>query len=185
MKGRETHQKIELYPARRAHAASIARMSRDLIEQGLGWTWKSARVERALTASDTLAVVASRGTQMLGFAIMTCGEERAHLVLFAVSPQARRTGLGSRLLAWLEACAIDAGVSQITLEVRATARDARAFYEARGFEPVRLLHGYYQKREHGVAMQKDLLSAPSGMLEPEQEDPLAYIFDNAARGGEG
>jgi len=177
MKGRETHHRIELRPARRSHAGSIARMSRDLIEQGLGWTWQRARVERALAASDTLAVIAQRGNQLLGFGIMTCGEERAHLLLFAVSPAARRTGVGTRLLDWLEVCAREAGVAHITLEVRATARDARAFYEARGFAPVRLLHGYYQRREHGVAMRKDLLDPT--LEEPPGENPLERIFKDA------
>lgn len=183
MKGRETHQEIELRPARRSHAGSIARMSRDLIEQGLGWTWRRARVERALSSSDTLAVIAARGKALLGFAIMTFDRDSAHLMLFAVSPDARRAGIGSRLLAWLETCAIDAGISRITLEVRATARDARAFYEARGFKPVRLLHGYYQKREHGVAMRKDIMPPPdSDATGSGGKDPLAHIFASAARG---
>ena len=39
---------ITLRPAQAGDARTIARMSRDLVEQGLGWTWNPQRVEAAL-----------------------------------------------------------------------------------------------------------------------------------------
>src|SRR5207302_105773 len=86
-------------------AQAIALMSRDFIEAGLGWKYDASRVMRAIRDRETLAVVAcdarsspaARGA-VNGFAIMEFGEERAHLVLLAVRPSHRRTGIGQRML---------------------------------------------------------------------------------------
>jgi len=77
-------------------------MSRDFIEAGLGWKYDAARVMRAIRDRETLAAVAcdvrssptARGA-VNGFAILEFGEERAHLVLLAVRPSHRRSGIAS------------------------------------------------------------------------------------------
>ena len=80
--------KFEL--AAETDALAIARMSRDLIETGLGWSWTAARVLRSIRHPETLVLVARQGSQIIGFAIMGFGEEAAHLSLLAVDPSHRR-----------------------------------------------------------------------------------------------
>ena len=41
--------------ARLADAPAIATMSRDYIEQGLGWSWTVGRVERAIRDPDIMS----------------------------------------------------------------------------------------------------------------------------------
>lgn len=147
---------VTLKLARAADAEAIARMSRDLIEQGLGWRWTAAHVARQIRCPDTLVLTARSSDRLLGFAIMHYGFEEAHLLLLAVRPQNRRQGIGRRLVAWLEKSARVAGVATVYLEVRAVNRAARAFYESLGYETVRRLPGYYSGRETALRMAHSL-----------------------------
>src|SRR5580700_8278615 len=91
--------------ARSSDAGEIAEMSRELIEQGLAWSWIPARVERAIKSRDSCVLVARRDERVAAFAIMHFADEIAHLNLLAVAPRHRRQGLGRRLLEWLFATA--------------------------------------------------------------------------------
>ena len=77
-------------------AEHIASMSRDLIEQGLRWSWTSSRVERHITDRNCSVVVARSDRRLVGFAITRFAEETAHLNLLAVKPEGRRHGRGPR-----------------------------------------------------------------------------------------
>jgi [ribosomal protein S18]-alanine N-acetyltransferase len=141
----------------------IARMSRDHIEQGLGWSWTSARVLRSLRDAQTNVVVAQGDARLLGFGIMKYHDDEAHLLLLAVRPDAVRRGIGSSLVAWLERSASVAGVRQVVLEARLTNQAARAFYARLGYHEVQTLPGYYQGREACIRFARDLWL---GMAEP-------------------
>ena len=142
--------------ATRADALAIAEMSRDLIEVGLGWSWTKERVMRCLRHPDTNAIVAVREADRAGFAIMKYGDEEAHLVLLAVTPEHGRRGVGSAMVDWLEASARIAGIARVTLEARAGNAAARSFYEQLGYTSTQLLPGYYIGRETSVRMVKHL-----------------------------
>ena len=114
--------------AQTAEAREIAEMSRDLIEQGLTWSWTPARVQHFISGADSSVVVARRQRShadadstgrtrqgIAAFAIMHFGDEVAHLNLLAVAPAYRRQGLGRQLMEWLFATAIEAGVFRINL----------------------------------------------------------------------
>jgi ribosomal-protein-alanine N-acetyltransferase len=142
--------------ARAADALEIAEMSRDLIEQGLTWSWTPARVQHSISGSDSSVVVARRDRRIAAFAIMHFGDDTAHLNLLAVAPDYRRQGLGRQLLDWLTATAIEAGVFRINLELRTQNEPARAFYESLGFDRVGVVQGYYQGREAALRMSRRL-----------------------------
>ena len=140
--------------AKPTDAREIAEMSRDLIEQGLTWSWTPARVQHFITGADSSVVVARRerprapqggDRRIAAFAIMHFGDEVAHLNLLAVAPEHRRQGLGRQLMDWLSLTAIEAGVFRINLELRTQNIAARAFYAGLGFSEVgcgaRLLPG--------------------------------------------
>lgn len=137
-------------------APCIAAMSRDLIETGLGWSWRASRVARHIRAPDSVVLAARGAHGMAGFAVMCFGEEEARLNLFAVAPTVRRAGIGRRLLEWLERSALVAGVSVVYLEVRATNSGARGFYERLGYCTVERVPGYYRGREAAIRMARDL-----------------------------
>ena len=137
-------------------AAVIARMSRDLIEQGLGWSWTTPRVLRSVRSPDTNVVLALDDQRSVGFAIMKYLDAEAHLLLLAVRPEVQRSGVGTALTRWVEASAIAAGIGQVYLEARVSNHAARAFYGRLGYGEVQSLPGYYQGREAAVRMARDL-----------------------------
>jgi [ribosomal protein S18]-alanine N-acetyltransferase len=157
---------INLQLARRLDAEPIAKMSRDLIEAGLGWSWTPARVAAQIRCRTTIVVVARCGVDMAGFGIMQLTRETAHLNLFAVAAARQRLGVGRRLFRWLEEAALIAGVATIQLEVRASNRAGRSFYTSLGFEEVLRLPGYYRRRETAVRMARFL----------RMSDDLAALF---------
>jgi len=138
-----------------ADAGRIAVMSRDFVEDGLGWGWTPARVARSIRERTTNVAIAESGTDLAGFGIMQYRDDDSHLLLFAVKPAYRRRGVGTALLAWLESTATTAGIELIFLEARATNTAARAFYAARGYRELAKLARYYGA-EDALRIGKDL-----------------------------
>lgn len=153
---------VEIRFATFADAGKMARMSRDLIEIGLGWSWTQPRIIGHIKSPDSVVVVADQNSPVIAFAVMRFGYEEAHLNLLAVKPQHRRAGVGRRLVEWLEKSAIVAGISVIYLEVRESNESAQAFYRKLGYCRVKQLSGYYRGRESAICMARDLwCSMPS------------------------
>src|SRR5258708_31383198 len=145
-------QDITLQLAGRADAQTIAAMSRDLIESGLGWEYRPERIRAMIADRGMVTLVARDGDRLIGFAIMSFGDEHADLVLMALCPAGQRRGIARRMTDWLLETAATAGVASIHLQLRAQNKDAYAFYRALGFtEPLRL-PGYYRGRETAVRM---------------------------------
>ena len=143
----------------------IAEMSRDYIEYGLGWRWTPARMLAAIHAPDSNLAVACRGDRVVGFGLMQYKDDEAHLILLAVDAGCRRAGVASALVAWLERCALTAGIGTVYLEARCRNLEARAFYRALGYREIAVVPGYYQGVEDGVRIARDL------WLRQEDADP--------------
>ena len=153
---------LTLRLATHADASAIARLSRDRIEQGLGWRWTAPRVTRSIRDHSTNVVVAQQAGRMLGFGIMKYHDDEAHLLLLAVQPEAGRRGVGSAMVGWLEHAARVAGLGQVYLEARATNATARAFYRRLGYREVQTLPGYYAGQEACVRLARDLWVSAAG-----------------------
>jgi ribosomal-protein-alanine N-acetyltransferase len=164
---------VQIHLASIGDAYAIAGLSRDLIEAGLGWEYRRDRVAKMIADSDTVALVARDAPRIAGFAIMTFGEERAHLALLAVRPSHQRRGLGRRMLDWLVASAHTAGVATLHVELRASNAAAFALYRAAGFEETLRVPGYYRGREAAIRMMRTLRSpyAPLPAWQPPATDP--------------
>lgn len=165
--GPMTPRAITVRLAEPRDAQAIALMSRDFIESGLGWKYDAARVLRAIRDRETVVVVACEGKSergaINGFAIMEFGDERAHLVLLAVRPSHRRSGVGRRLLDWLLESARCAGIASVHLELRAGNDAARRFYRSMGFYETVLVPGYYRSgegRKEGALRMLRVLRVP-------------------------
>lgn len=146
-------------------AQTLALMSRDLIEAGLGWAYRRDRIARLIGHPEAAAVVARDGERPIGFAIMTFGDERAHLVLLAVRPSHRRGGIARRLLSWLVESALTAGMASIHVELRVENESAYALYRGAGFSETLRVPGYYAGRETAIRMMR-LLRAPDVAAPP-------------------
>ncbi len=91
---------------------------------------------------------------MIAFGIMIYRDDSAHLSLLAVRPNARRRGVGTAVLAWLEKVASVAGVSRIRLEARRDNAAALTFYREHGNYERATVVGMYLGMEDGVKLEK-------------------------------
>jgi N-acetylglutamate synthase-like GNAT family acetyltransferase len=90
----------------------------------------------ALIADGVPVVIARRADTLVACGALLPGAEAAQRVAcLAVARSARDAGIGTRLLAYLEAAAQKQGARAI--QISATAPDARAFYGRRGYRPAR------------------------------------------------
>jgi ribosomal protein S18 acetylase RimI-like enzyme len=140
-------------------AVTIAHMSRDFIECGLGWRWRGERVRHAIADANTNVAVSLDEGRVAGFGIMEYGERHAHLALLAVAPPYRRLGLGRGLVAWLQDSACAAGLERVCLEARADNPGALAFYRRLGFEPTQRMINYYGRDTDALRLEKQLRAA--------------------------
>jgi [ribosomal protein S18]-alanine N-acetyltransferase len=163
-------QDITLQLAAHSDAQAIAAMSRDLIESGLGWEYRSERIRALMADRDIVTLVARDGDRVMGFAMMSFGDEHAHLVLMAVRPAGQRRGIARRMTQWLLETAATAGVGSIHLELRLQNKDAYAFYRALGFSETLRLPGYYRGRETAVRMIR-ILRPPRTVPAPPWRPP--------------
>lgn len=137
-------------------ARAIAELSRDFIEYGLGWSYTPGRILAAIRSRTTNVAVIGEHDGLLAAAIMDYGDTTAHLVLLGVRPAQRRRGLGRHLLAWLEQCALTAGLEKISVEVRADNPGAIAFYQRQGYRVRSTVPGYYRGVIDAVRVEKRL-----------------------------
>ncbi len=149
---------LQIRKATRADVATIATLSRELIENGLGWTWTPGRVAHSLARDDTLVIVARDGHRISGFAIMRYGMDEANLDLLGVIPSYQHCGVGRRLLQWHEKVARTAGIGVVRVQVRADRPDALGFYERVGFRVDKRIPGYYRGKVTAVCMVRELLN---------------------------
>lgn len=157
--------------ARAEDANAIARMSRDTIETGLGWSWRPQRVLVSIKDPSTLSIVACDG-RVQGFCITQFADEIAHLSLLAVDPKFRRRGIGRRLVNWMLVSARTAGIATVHVEMRTTNLAARAFYRTLGFEDAGVVAGYYRGVESALRMVLALRARD--LPEITWEPPLAW-----------
>jgi N6-L-threonylcarbamoyladenine synthase len=111
-------------------------------------------------ATDRAWFVVERDDEVVAFGgVMLVGTE-AHLMDFAVTPEARGSGIGRELLGSLERAACDAGGRAMTLEVAEGNAEALSLYASAGYAIAGRRRGYY--RETG----EDALVMWSGPLGP-------------------
>jgi len=112
--------------------------------------WTRAQVSGALLMGNChwqlIAADGGRpdeGEAAAGFALLrtVCDEEE--LLLFAVDPDLRGLGLGTRLLEWVKEDARARGISRILLEMR-QGNSAESLYLAQQFTPIGVRPKYYR-----------------------------------------
>jgi [ribosomal protein S18]-alanine N-acetyltransferase len=137
-------------------ALTIADMSRQYIEHGLGWSWTPTRIAAAIQDESTNVAVVHLSDDVVGFGIMHYGERTAHLALLAVHPLQRKRGIAARLVSWLEKSADTAGIERIRVEARSDNPAAIAFYQKHGYAPTDRLAKYYRGTLDAVRLEKTL-----------------------------
>jgi ribosomal-protein-alanine acetyltransferase len=121
--------------------------------------WKR-QVYEDLTQSEipSFGFVAMGGDSLLGLAVFRLVLDICELESIAVAPEARRRGIGAKLLTAAVTFAAEHGAKRLELEVRANNSTAIGFYTRIGFVRDGLRHGYYRNPdEDAVLMSRTIL----------------------------
>ena len=86
-----------------------------------------------------------------GFVLARVAADEAEILTLAVVPEARRAGLGARLLTGAMAWTLAAGAATLFLEVAEDNAAALALYRGAGFLPAGRRPGYYHRASGAVA----------------------------------
>ncbi len=98
---------------------------------------------------------------LIGFIVAESGSRGSgHIITIDVVPQARKAGVGSRLLHVAEQRLGAAPCHFVTLETAVNNRSALAFYKAHQYHVVRTIPRYYSDGVDALVLKKDLLSPP-------------------------
>lgn len=115
----------------------------------------------ATAIADPLAFLLIEGDA--GFLLGRAVAGEAELLTLAVAPEARRLGLGRKLVARFLYQAQLRGAGRAFLEVKADNAAAIALYESAGFAPAGRRRGYYQSedglRTDALVLVKELAAA--------------------------
>lgn len=97
-------------------------------------------------------VVARRDGRIVGHAGLWFTADEAHVTNVAVHPDARRSGVGTRLMLDLADEARRRGCQAWTLEVRVSSTGAQDLYRMFGFAPAGVRQRYYENTEDAIVM---------------------------------
>ena len=114
---------------------------------------------RALRSIRSLVLVAEDGDQVLAYALLHVHGRKGHLQSLAVSPTARRKGLGRRLITAAEEAARARGAHHMQLELREDNGAAEALYTSLGYSHHGTWLAYYEDESDAHRMQKNLRAA--------------------------
>lgn len=106
--------------------------------------WCEEDFVRCLRQRNCIGMVAETDTGVVGFMIYELHKSRLHLLNFAVSPEARRQGIGQQMIEKLVGKLSQQRRSRIILEVRETNLPAQLFFKNVGFRAVSVLRDYYE-----------------------------------------
>ncbi len=134
--------------AAEADIANIAMMMRVSFSDAYGEAWQADDLPAVLSMPGTSARLAlGEADKPLGFYLWRQTLDEAELLLIAVRPEVRGTGLGRRLMQDMLGQARLQGVAQLFLEVRDGNNPALALYRSQGFEPIGRRARYYRGRD--------------------------------------
>lgn len=132
------------------HVDQIMAIMAEAFDPNYGEAWTRRQVEDALLLGNCHAYLAGVKGEPLtdnlpaaGFSLSRTGYEEEELLLFAVSPQYRRKGVGLAILKELKAAAFKRGAHRLLLEMR-KGNPAEHLYRSFGFTIIGERKDYYR-----------------------------------------
>lgn len=143
---------IEILAMAKGHVAAVA----DLEKLCFSEPWSEKSVASELENPLSLWLVAAEGEKVLGYVGSQSVLGEADMMNLAVVPEARRRGIGEKLVLALVDALRAKEVHSLTLEVRASNEGAKALYEKLGFMEVGKRPNYYVKpKEDALILRKE------------------------------
>lgn len=119
----------------------------DLEARSFEFAWTEEDFLACLRQRNCIGMVAEEDDEVVGYMLYELLPGTLRVVNFAVAPQKRREGVGSRMVSRLVEKLEMQRRTEITLEVRETNLAAQLFFKARGFKAVRVLHDRYDETD--------------------------------------
>ena len=108
---------------------------------------------------SSLTLVAERAGKLAGYIVAERGGRKVgHIITLDVRAEARRSGLGSRLMAAAEERLRGMGCASVLLEVAVENAAAIAFYQRQGYTTLATIPRYYNDRMDALLLGKKLTS---------------------------
>jgi len=136
---------VSLLWAAPERAGEVAELHRRLFDP----PWDEASIKALLEhpASTSLLAVAGDPKSIKGFVIAQLAADEAEILSIAVSPDWRRSGLGTMLVEGLARASKRGEAARIFLEVAEDNEAARSLYRKTGFAEVGRRKSYYHRAE--------------------------------------
>ncbi len=151
---------VSILPARAADLAAIIDLERAAFPPEEQWSIRSWQGE--LLGEDRTVLLA-RGHHPVGVIALRTTGELADLHRLLVTPEQRRHGVGTSLVASGLRAVRHVGARAVILEVGYTNEPAIALYQRLGFEQLRARADYYGPGRHALILKLyDLQSWPEG-----------------------
>ena len=145
---------IDVVPMTRAHIDALMPFERELFGTE-AWSADGYRAELADTRHRYYLAAVDENESLLGWAGVRVVGDTAEILTVGVVRQARRQGIGGRLLAMLLDEATRRGAVEAFLEVRVDNTAAQQLYEQARFVRVGIRRGYYAEgRVDAVVMRR-------------------------------
>ena len=142
----------QIRQATRSDLLAISEIEKSVFDQ----PWSYSAFESFVGES---AFLVAEADEILGYVVAdrtpNHGRDFGHIKDLAVHPDARRNGIGRRLLNHAISRLLVAGVSRIKLEVRASNRAAQRLYTDEGFTATRRVPRYYSDGESALILVYD------------------------------
>ncbi|MEO8029355.1 MAG: ribosomal protein S18-alanine N-acetyltransferase [Gemmatimonadota bacterium] len=137
-------------PASSADIADLVRIERACFSD----PWSAQGFQEVLSARGSLGLIAQDETDAVaGYLLARSVLDECEILNLAVLPEARRKGIGRRILERALAEIRAGGVTRIYLEVRPSNQPAQSLYADFGFRPLGLRPNYYRSpREDGLVL---------------------------------
>ncbi|HTS05112.1 MAG TPA: GNAT family N-acetyltransferase [Candidatus Eisenbacteria bacterium] len=135
---------------------TLWRMDQECFAPGVSYS--KPELMSFINRSGAFTLVATDAKEIQGF-IVTQGGKAGHVITIDVSPQARRSGVGSLLLRGAEDRLVSSGSRIINLETAVDNVSALAFYRSHGYRVVRTWPRYYANGVDALVLKKILSNA--------------------------
>lgn len=134
---------VTIVPADERHVEAFMAVMHAAFDPFYGEAWSAAQLGATLAMPGCWGRLALVGGVAAGFTLCRAAGPEVELLLIAVNPQARRQGIGQRLLLRSQEDALARNASVMFLEVREDNHGARSLYERAGFLQVGRRPDYY------------------------------------------
>jgi len=124
---------MEIRPYKEADEAAVAALWREVFPDEPAHNVPEEVIDRKLGVQRELFFVAVDGGDVVGTAMAGYDGHRGWVYAVAVKPSRRRRGVGAALMARVEEGLRAIGCPKLNLQVRASNREAVAFYERLGY----------------------------------------------------